>query len=524
MINILLKTIEINTTYTVNSIIYFIRKLPIFNDLITNDIYKNNTLKKILGLFGIIFSITKSIFFKFLYFLVIYIISYKLFPNNQLLSYIHIYFVLTILGMFINNKLLNTSKKKYISIILLNMDATKYYKLNIIWNIITSTILNSIFLYIFIKVILNSSIIYSIILVIFTLNIRLIGESLNIMFFKKYKYMWYTNTLLYFSILTILLAACLLPYLNVYIPINIIKVITIVTSIFGVISLIYLFKVKDYKLIYKKISSIVDAMNKENEKDYLKQAMVEVKNKDKEIDKRIIEKKKGYDLFNTIFFERHKEILLRSAKKYSVILIIFYIILSYIMITKSNYNKSIAELLHLKLSIFIIVMFFINRGSIITQAMFFNCDHAMLKFNFYREPKVLLGLFKKRLITVVKVNLLPAFIIGIGNIILLFISKNDYSYLTYITTFLFIISLSIFFSVHYLCMYYLQQPYNKDLEIRKVSYSITNLVTCILCYKLSDIVMTSEKLSIFGIIFVIIYVIISLRLVYKLAPRTFKIN
>ena len=505
MINILLKTIEINTTYTVNSIIYFIRKLPIFNDLITNDIYKNNTLKKILGLFGIIFSITKSIFFKFLYFLVIYIISYKLFPNNQLLSYIHIYFVLTILGMFINNKLLNTSKKKYISIILLNMDATKYYKLNIIWNIITSTILNSIFLYIFIKVILNSSIIYSIILVIFTLNIRLIGESLNIMFFKKYKYMWYTNTLLYFSILTILLAACLLPYLNVYIPINIIKVITIVTSIFGVISLIYLFKVKDYKLIYKKISSIVDAMNKENEKDYLKQAMVEVKNKDKEIDKRIIEKKKGYDLFNTIFFERHKEILLRSAKKYSVILIIFYIILSYIMITKSNYNKSIAELLHLKLSIFIIVMFFINRGSIITQAMFFNCDHAMLKFNFYREPK-------------------PAFIIGIGNIILLFISKNDYSYLTYITTFLFIISLSIFFSVHYLCMYYLQQPYNKDLEIRKVSYSITNLVTCILCYKLSDIVMTSEKLSIFGIIFVIIYVIISLRLVYKLAPRTFKIN
>ena len=194
------------------------------------------------------------------------------------------------------------------------------------------------------------------------------------------------------------------------------------------------------------------------------------------------------------------------------------------MITKSNYNKSIAELLHLKLSIFIIVMFFINRGSIITQAMFFNCDHAMLKFNFYREPKVLLGLFKKRLITVVKVNLLPAFIIGIGNIILLFISKNDYSYLTYITTFLFIISLSIFFSVHYLCMYYLQQPYNKDLEIRKVSYSITNLVTCILCYKLSDIVMTSEKLSIFGIIFVIIYVIISLRLVYKLAPRTFKIN
>ena len=139
------------------------------------------------------------------------------------------------------------------------------------------------------------------------------------------------------------------------------------------------------------------------------------------------------------------------------------------------------------------------------------------------EDLLLLELFKKRLITVVKVNLLPALVIGIGNIILLTISKNEYSILTMLTTFTFILSLSIFFSVHYLVIYYLLQPYNQNMELKKASYTIVTLITYVLTYILTDLVLTSELLSIFGILFVVIYVIISLLLVYKIAPRTFKL-
>ena len=156
--------------------------------------------------------------------------------------------------------------------------------------------------------------------------------------------------------------------------------------------------------------------------------------------------------------------------------------------------------------------------------MFFNCDHAMLRFNFYREPQVILELFKKRLTTVVKVNLIPAIIIGIGNIILLNISTNNYSLLTYITTFLFIICLSIFFSVHYLVIYYLLQPFDKDMQVKKASYSFVTLITYIITYMLTKLVLTSEILSILGIVFVLLYIVISLRIVYKVSPRTFKLN
>ena len=525
MINILIKSLEIDIAYAVNSYIYILRKMPIFKDLFTDDVYNSKIIKKIVGFFGIIISISRAIFLKFIYFFVIYFITYKLFPNDMVKAFFHIYFILTILGMFINNKLLNTSKKKYFSIVLFNMNANEFFRMNIFWNLLTSTILNSIIIYIFVdKLLISPTIFYTIIFIILSLNVRLIGETLNILYFKKYKYIWYTNSSLYFPILIVLLGLCFLPYINIFVPIKIIELTTLITIPLAAASIIYLLNIKNYRQMYKRLVEMTDVMNEKNEKDYLKQAMVEVKEKDKKIDTSILEKKSGYDLFNTIFFERHKEILLRSAKKYAIIALIVYCILGYLMINYSNYNKSIAELLHIKLSIFIMIMFFINRGAIITQAMFFNCDHAMLRFNFYREPQVILELFKKRLTTVVKVNLIPAIIIGIGNIILLNISTNNYSLLTYITTFLFIICLSIFFSVHYLVIYYLLQPFDKDMQVKKASYSFVTLITYIITYMLTKLVLTSEILSILGIVFVLLYIVISLRIVYKVSPRTFKLN
>ena len=525
MINILRKTLQIDIAYSVNSFLYVLRRLPIFRDLITDDVYKSKSIKRIIGFFGILFSMARALFLKFMYFFVILFLCTKLFPDHIIKSFFHIYFLLTILGVFINNKLLNTSKKKYFALLVFNMDATKFLHANLFWNLLTMTIMNSLIIYFFIDyLLLSPTILYSLILVLFTLGARLVGEMLNIRFFRKYHYVWYTNNNLYFPIVLTLLAACFLPYLGIYIPFQAIMIGMVLFLVIGVFALIDLLKIEDYKLIYKRLSQITNVMDSKHEKDYLKQAMVEVKEKDKVIDSSLLEKKEGYDLFNTIFFERHKEILLRSARKYSVILAAIYGIVFYLMIKYTNYNQSISEFLHLKLATFTIIMYFINRGAIITQAMFFNCDHAMLQYNFYREPRVILELFKKRLWIVVKVNLLPALVIAIGNSIILLLSSNTYSGITFVTTFLFIISLSVFFSVHYLVIYYLLQPFNKEMEVKKASYSFVTLATYIVTYWLTGVVLTSELLSVLGIAFVIVYTILALFLVYRIAPRTFKLN
>ena len=176
-----------------------------------------------------------------------------------------------------------------------------------------------------------------------------------------------------------------------------------------------------------------------------------------------------------------------------------------------------------KLGMFVLIMYFINRGSIVTQAMFYNCDHAMLTYNFYREPNVLLGLFKKRLISIIKVNFLPAFLIGLGNSILLYLTGGA-GIITYVSSFMFIILFSVFFSVHYLVLYYLLQPYNKNMQIKKMSYSIASFLTYYFSYVIFwDLVLSSLTLSIIGIIFTIIYIVLALFLVYRFAPRSFKI-
>lgn len=522
MFNTLVKSLEIDITYSTNSFIYILRKLPILKDLFTDDIYKSKIIKKIVNIFTISFNIIRALFLKFFYFFIILVYCYQFFPNNIVKTYFHTYFFLTTLGMFINNKLLNTSKQKYFSLLLFNMDATNYFKSNIFFNSISNLILNSTCILLYGHLI-SSPIIYSIILILLSLFIRYIGEYLNIEFYKKYNYIWYSNSKLYISIILLFLAITLLPFINIFISLKSIIISTIIIVILGSIALKKLLAINDYKLIYKKLSQITNVMNSKYDKDYLKQAMIAVRDKDKKIDNKKIINKKGYDLFNTIFFERHKEILIRSAKKYSLIIIIAYIVLIYFALNKIGFKKDIYNILNNHLGYFTFIMFFINRGAIITQAMFFNCDHAMLKYNFYKEPKVLLKLFKKRLLIVTKVNLLPAIIIGIGNTVLLFlVSKIDILRIT--ATFIFIISSSILFSIHYLVMYYLLQPFDENLEVKKISYEIVTLVTYFLTYQVTNLTLNPIILSLCCLVVTILYIIISRILIYKLAPKTFKLK
>ena len=56
MINILIKSLEIDIVYAVNSLIYSLRNLPILKDLLTDDAYDSKVLKIVIGIIGIVLS------------------------------------------------------------------------------------------------------------------------------------------------------------------------------------------------------------------------------------------------------------------------------------------------------------------------------------------------------------------------------------------------------------------------------------------------------------------------------------
>lgn len=510
---------KIDMTYAINSFIYSIKHLPIFKDLFPgNGLYKSKEIKSFIRILAFILSTGRMILYKVLYFSIIYMIAELLSPKNMVITFLHLYFILTAMGIFVNNKILSTSTKKYFSIVLFNMDAKEFMKSNLWIDLITNFILHSICL----LVITKSSIIF--IFTIFGFLGRIIGERINLLHYKKYKISLNYNYKVYWTIILLGLAASLLPLLNIEMTKELVGIIDIVLIPLAIISYYQLMKITDYKLIYKKLNTKVRALNSNYSGEYSRQAMVDIKEKDKKIDAKKIKNKKGYDLFNTIFFERHKEILLRSAKWFAGIslCIIFGIVILISM--NPEIKRYLNNFLLNNISWFVIIMYFINRGSIITQAMFYNCDHAMLTFNFYRNPKVILNIFKTRVLTVSKVNLIPAVIIAFSLPILLYLSGGTPCAIDYVSIPIFIITLSIFFSIHYLVIYYLFQPYDKNMKMKSISYSVISMLTYIVAYSLTDLKMSTTIFSILTIIATVTYSILALALVYKKSPMTFKIK
>ena len=522
MINTIRMSLKIDLNSSINGVIYYLRKLPILHDLFTDSVYKSKVLKFFIRIFVYIIALFKMILYRFLYFYIIYVISHTISKGNEGLAFVHIFFVCSLLGLFINNKLLGVSRSKYYSIVVFNMDAEMFMKSSLWFDIIKSLILNIIGFIIVSSFYVEIPVATIVLLCGTSILTRVVGEGWELDFYKKHGYRWMDKTIYYFILCGLFIGTSLLPYFGFYLLDGFIFVTFLFLFFVSILSINYLYKTHDFKLIFKRLNTKTRIMNLEENKAYSRQAMVEVKNKDKIISNKKIKNKKGYDLFNTIFFERHKEILMRSCYRFSLILVGIYVVFLFFLFN-GNLNDNINSFLLTHLGFFVIIMYFINRGAIVTQAMFFNCDHAMLSYNFYREPRVILGLFRKRLIMLIKINLLPALVISIGNSLLLYFSGGADIY-TYIGMFLYIIFLSIFFSVHYMVLYYLLQPYNKNFQIRKFSYTIISFLTYFVSYMFTDFIMGSLLFSIYTIIFTIIYVIIGCILVYKYSPRTFKIN
>ena len=519
MFNIIKTSFKIDMVYAINSFIYNIKRIPILGVFLPNDMYQRRILKKVIQYIILIYRFFKTLFFKFLYFFFIYFIFMNLFSNNRL-AFIYIFIIFTLIGIIISNKLFDVESRDYFSVILFGIDSKKYFKANLLFEFLDTLIFNFIFLFVF-GYLLSIDIYNIIFLTIFSSFFRLICNYIHLRYYQKYGALFLTNNK-YLLLVFGLLCTFILPYFNIYISLDILFIITVISIILGIISYRYLDGFSDYKLIYKRINTEKAVMTNDDIA-YSKQNNIEIKDKDKFINQKKILNKKGYDLFNTIFFERHKQILLRSANVFSIVILCVIIFSSILLIVVPEFKNNVNDLLHNHLSVFVFIMYFINRGMVVTKAMFFNCDHAMLTFNFYRDPKVILNLFKKRLITIVKINLIPSLVIAIGLMLLLFISGGSYL-INYIMIFLFIIILSVFFSVHYLILYYLLQPFNKDLKINDFRYSIISFLTYFISYNIVDIKLSSTVFCFIGIVFTLLYIVISLIVVYKIAYKTFRLK
>lgn len=80
------------------------------------------------------------------------------------------------------------------------------------------------------------------------------------------------------------------------------------------------------------------------------------------------------------------------------------------------------------------------------------------------------------------------------------------------------------FSIHYLTIYYLLQPYNAGTELKSGTYRIVLSVTYVVCFALMRLRMPIMIFGIMTIVFCVLYSIVASILVYRLAPKTFRLR
>ena len=136
----------------------------------------------------------------------------------------------------------------------------------------------------------------------------------------------------------------------------------------------------------------------------------------------------------------------------------------------------------------------------------------------------MLKLFQIRLREIMKINAVPALVIGGGMALTLYTSGGTENWPDYVILLVSVLCMSLFFSVHYLTVYYLLQPYNAGTEMKSGTYRIVMSVTYLICFFVMQQRIPILVFGIMTIVFVVLYCIAASILVYRLAPKTFKIR
>ena len=416
--------------------------------------------------------------------------------------------------MFFNNKFLKVNMKNYFSIILFKVNVKKYLKYNLIFNFFLDLI-SCVILFVM-SLFMSFPLKCSLLLILLFLSSRIVGEYINMYFYERKKYIWYCNSKLYLLFVLFFSLLLFLPFIEMCFSNLFIFILSVIFIFLSVIHLVKIFHSFDYELIFKRLNSVNKVMAS-NFDDYLKNDFVNSKYDSAKINSN----KKGYSFFNELFFLRNKGILLRGPRIISFILICVYSLLLFLVVNYNTYYDIVNNFYVYHFGYFIIIMFFVNSGLNTTRTFFYNCDYTMLSYSFYREKSIIINMFMKRFIILLVINLLPAFIICIGNTILSLLFNIEL--MNIFINILLIIFLDIFFSFYYLLMYYLIQPFNYNTNIKKHSYVIINALFYIITYKISSLFFSNFMIMLF-IVFIFIFIILGFILLNKYALKTFRLN
>ena len=520
MLETFAQSFRLRNTYKANSVIWSLKGIPLIKRLLPASLYSSRALKIFANIISGIIEFFSAFTGKAVYLFFVWS-QLAIMKAEAADSFAHALIFLTVIGGFMNTRIFNPTKDKFYAIFLMRMNARRYALTDYLYFMLKMLVGTAVFSLLFGKL-AGASLLTCLAVPVYVICVKLCFTALSLGDCKKQNKAVNENkpeALGWVAVGALLLIAAL-PYVGFALPELALQLLTAALLIPAIFAGRYIVGFDYYRPIYKELLK-PETMGLADTAGAAQQLAMQKKIS---ADTSQTSNKSGYKYFNELFMKRHSRLLTRSAKRITAGALIIFAASAAALHFFPQGKPDVNELLMSYLPYFLFIMYLINRGRGITQAMFMNCDHSMLVFRFYRQPKALLSLFVERLKYVILINLMPAAVIALGLPLLLYISGGTAEPLNYLVLFASIIAMSIFFSVHSLVLYYLLQPYNMNLEAKSGAYGLINWLTYIVCYVA---IQFKAPTLIFGIgisAFCIIYAIAAFILAYRLAPRTFKLR
>ena len=520
MISTFFLSFRLKNAYRVNSILYSLKQLPIIKRILPEKLYGVRGLKILGNIISAIWEFIMIFLGKFLYIAFMIAAMLGIYQTNSAATFLHIFFFLTICGGLMNTYLFDPTKDKYYAMFLMNMDAKEYTISNYLYQMI-KVLIGFLPFTCFYGMSVGLPLWIMILCPIFVMMVKTFINSLSLIDFKRTKKVKNENlptSVVWILLLVLLVCAYALPYISIVMPTWLFLIFFGLSLGLGIFGFYQIFHFPYYRFLYKQLLTnaplVIDQTSIRRDA-----SLSQI-----ELDTSLNSTKEGFSYFHELFVKRHRKILTKAIKKQTIVLVGIAIVMSFLVKVNASVASTTNHLMLVFLPYFVFIMYMLNRGTTLTQAMFMNCDHAMLSYRIYRKPNVILGLFKERLKTLIGLNLIPATVIGFTLALLLFLSGGTSNVYNYFVLFFSILAMSVFFSVHYLVMYYLLQPYNVHTEMKSSTYSVVQGVTYFVCYYMMQLRLPTFYFGLSVSAFCILYSLLSLWFAYRLAPKTFKLR
>ena len=572
--NILFKVIHLRSIIGYNSLVFALKKTPVIGKLIPDKLYSTTFLKVIYWVFHIIVESFKLFIGKIFGLGMIYLAAFLL--SDQYIEHelgmgmsrsviygnlgLLFFLIYALCGILIRVPYFNCTTEKEYLVFMLRMDAKKlndtliYYDLA---KLFTGYLITGLF-----AILTGAPIWLWLGIPVLAILIKFLGIGLQLTSFKI-KSKLHRSLKISAGAYLIRLALVLLsvPFLFVivangyFIPIPQLAVITglvVITGIWGFIEFKKSESILHRRALHDNISKTeVKATSQyDNTKSFKKiKAKGTVKGN-----------KKGFEYLNALFVKRHWTMLCMKPVIFTIVIAAIVMLLSgeFIYGYYSQYgadnclNMVISNIINIftfrgfsaplltedldsAFEFFRYVAQFHLLGMLIplsiadnsfknTQAMFINCDNSLMTFSFFKKREKIIKLFDIRLKQLIKINVGPVLACGLSADLMLFVTGGQSYPGEYLMPILVAFMLSVISSVMWLSLYYLFQPFTTSVIAKGGVYRITTIIIYSVASIIVWIPMASYILVPVLLVLTIAFVFFMRKLVYKHAPKTWKVK